>query len=87
MNWTEVVTKIFEICIYPLLGLTMTYVTLYFKSKIANLNKITQDNTFQSNLQILNGIVENLGSFDLTSVIPDSVDMNKLGMFLENYIK
>ena len=59
MNWTEVIIKIFEICIYPLLGLTMTYITLYFKSKIANLNKTTQDNTFQANLQILNGIVEN----------------------------
>jgi hypothetical protein len=59
MNWTEVIIKIFEICIYPLLGLAMTYVTLYFKSKIANLNKTTQNNTFQSNLLILDGIVEN----------------------------
>ena len=37
--------------------------------------------------KLTNGIVENLGSFDLISVIPDSVDMNKLGRFLENYIK
>lgn len=35
----------------------------------------------------INGIVEKLGNFDLTSVIPDNVDMNKLGNFLQNYIK
>lgn len=40
------------------------------------LNKITNS---------INGIVEKFGDMNLDNIIPDNVDMNKLGEFLNNY--
>ena len=37
--------------------------------------------------ETIGGIVNKIGSVDLKSIIPSSVDMNKLGAFLQNYIK
>ena len=35
----------------------------------------------------IGGFAKKIGDFDLGSMIPDNVDMNKLGDFLQNYIK
>lgn len=35
----------------------------------------------------IGGFAKKIGGFDLGSMIPDNVDMNKLGAFLQDYIK
>lgn len=37
--------------------------------------------------EAIEGLTGNIGGFDLSSMIPDSVDMNKLGTFLQDYVK
>lgn len=59
MEWTEVVSKLFDLCIVPLLGLVTMYLSLWLKSKIANLQKKTETHSAQKSLDVLNVIVEN----------------------------
>lgn len=35
----------------------------------------------------IDGFAKKIGDFDLGSMVPETVDMNKLGNFLQNYIK
>lgn len=35
----------------------------------------------------LNGLVEKIGNIDLASMLPENVDMKKLGKFLDKYVK
>lgn len=59
MNWTAIVTEIFEICIYPLLGLATIYLSVFLKNKIAHIKSQSNAETLQASLTILNTIVEN----------------------------
>ena len=37
--------------------------------------------------KVIGGLADTIGDFDLNSMIPENVDMSKLGAFLQNYIK
>ena len=37
--------------------------------------------------EIVGGFADKVGNFDFSSMIPNNVDMNKLGTFLQDYIK
>ena len=44
MNWTELLTQIFELCIVPLLGILTSFLVMLIKSKIKEIqNKIEGD--------------------------------------------
>ena len=59
MNWTAIITEVFEVCIYPLLGLVTIYLTAFLKNKIAHIKTRSDAENLQASLTILNTIVEN----------------------------
>lgn len=44
MNWMEILEKIFEVCIIPLLGILTTYLVVYLKTKRDKLIEQSESN-------------------------------------------
>lgn len=46
MNWTELIPKIFEICLFPLLGILTAYLVQLIKVKMEQLSEKINNDTF-----------------------------------------
>lgn len=46
MDWTDMIPKIFEICIFPLLGILTAYICQLIKVKMAQLAEKTENDMF-----------------------------------------
>lgn len=53
MDWMEILQKIFEVCIIPLLGVLTTYLIKYIKTKSEEIKLQIDDTTTQKYLDML----------------------------------
>ena len=53
MNWIEMLSKIFEVCIIPLLGVLTTYLVVFIKNKIEALKKESDNELYQKYMDML----------------------------------
>lgn len=53
MNWMELLQKIFEVCIIPLLGVLTAYLVTYIKKKSEALQKTTDNELYKKYIQLL----------------------------------
>lgn len=53
MNWLEMLQKIFEVCIIPLLGILTTYLVIFIKSKSEALQKETDNELYKKYIALL----------------------------------
>ena len=59
MDWAKVLEQIFELIIYPVLGVTGIYLTYLIKVKIDELKQRTKDDTAKKYLDMLNVTISN----------------------------
>lgn len=59
MEWNELLIKVFNICIYPIIYAIAIYVVTYFKYKTEQISLQTKNNEIQNALLLLNNAVEN----------------------------
>ena len=57
MDWAQVLKQLFELVIYPVLGVTGIYLTYLIKVKIDELKQKTKDNTAKKYLDMLNNTI------------------------------
>ena len=53
MNYMEMLQKIFEVCIIPLLGVLTTYLVLFIKQKSKELQKTTDNELYKKYIELL----------------------------------
>jgi len=53
MNWLEMLQKIFEVCIIPLLGILTAYLVAFIKSKSEALQKETDNELYKKYIALL----------------------------------
>ena len=53
MNWLEMLQKIFEVCIIPLLGVLTTYLVMFIKNKSAALQEQTDNELYKKYIALL----------------------------------
>lgn len=53
MNWMEMLQKIFEVCIIPLLGILTTYLIMFIKSKSKELQETTDNELYKKYIEML----------------------------------
>lgn len=53
MDWMEMLQKIFEVCIIPLLGVLTAYLVTYIKKKSEALQKTTDNELYKKYIQLL----------------------------------
>ncbi len=58
MNYMELLQKIFEVCIIPLLGVLTTYLVMFIKNKMELLKKQNENELFQKYMDMLNLTIE-----------------------------
>lgn len=54
MNWTNILTQLFEMVIIPLLGIATVYITYLIKVKIQDLKDKTKNDLYNKYLTMLN---------------------------------
>jgi hypothetical protein len=59
MDWTEILKHIFELIIYPVLGIGGIYLTFLIKVKINELKQKSKDDTTKKYLDMLNDTIAN----------------------------
>ena len=59
MNWTEILSNIFQVCIIPLLGVLTTYLVFFIKSKTSEVKAKTDDEFLRTCLSVLETTVIN----------------------------
>ena len=59
MNWTEILSDIFQVCIIPLLGVLTTYLVFLIKSKTSEIKTKTDDEFLRTCLSVLETTVIN----------------------------
>lgn len=59
MDWTEVLKQIFELIIYPVLGIGGLYLTFLIKVKISELKQKSKDDVTKKYLDMLNTTIAN----------------------------
>ena len=59
MDWLELLNKIFDVCLVPLLGLLTTYLVTFLKSKIEQAKGATKNELLNKYLGILETTVVN----------------------------
>ena len=59
MEWSEILTQIFEVCVIPLLGALVTFAIVWIKAKIAETQQKTDNAFLDSCLSILETTVIN----------------------------
>lgn len=57
MDWAQVLKQLFELVIYPVLGVTGIYLTYLIKVKINELKQKTKDDTAKKYLDMLNNTI------------------------------
>lgn len=57
MNWMELLKQIFELVVYPVLGIGGIYLTYLISVKIKELKQKTNDNTAKKYLDMLNDTI------------------------------
>lgn len=53
MNWMEMLQKIFEICIIPLLGILTTYLVMFIQKKTKELQETTDNELYKKYIGML----------------------------------
>ena len=53
MNWMEMLQKIFEVCIIPLLGILTTYLVMFIQKKTKELQKTTDNELYKKYIGML----------------------------------
>ena len=53
MNWMEMLQKIFEICIIPLLGILTTYLVVFIRQKSKELQETTDNELYKKYIEML----------------------------------
>ena len=53
MNWMEMLQKIFEICIIPLLGVLTTYLVVFIRQKSKELQETTDNELYKKYIEML----------------------------------
>lgn len=53
MNWMEMLQKIFEVCIIPLLGVLTTYLVIFIKNKSKQLQETTDNELYKKYIELL----------------------------------
>ena len=53
MNWMEMLQKIFEVCIIPLLGILTTYLIMFIKKKSKELEDTTDNELYKKYIEML----------------------------------
>ena len=53
MNYMEMLQKIFEVCIIPLLGILTTYLVLFIKQKSKELQETTDNELYKKYIELL----------------------------------
>ena len=59
MNWTEILMKIFELCIIPLLGILTTYLVQWIAVKKEEIKERTHNEKVNKYLDLLEGTISN----------------------------
>ena len=59
MTFIELLTKIFEICIIPLLGILTTYIVTFLRNKSKELSAKTNNETLNTYLNMLTDTITN----------------------------
>lgn len=59
MTFIELLTKIFEICIIPLLGILTTYIVSFLRNKSKELSAKTNNETLNTYLNMLTDTITN----------------------------
>ena len=53
MNWLEMLQKIFEVCIIPLLGILTTYLVMFIKKKSKELEETADNELYKKYIELL----------------------------------
>lgn len=53
MNWSQILSQLFEVCLIPILGILTAYLVAFIKTKIKNLQDKTDNNTIDKYLGML----------------------------------
>ena len=59
MNWIEMLTKIFEVCIIPLLGILTTYAVQWIKLQSQQIQSKTDNELEKKYINMLEGTISN----------------------------
>jgi len=59
MNWTEILMKIFELCVIPLLGILTTYLVQWIAVKKEEIKEHTHNEKVNKYLDLLEGTISN----------------------------
>lgn len=59
MNWIEMLSKIFEVCIIPLLGVLTTYLVAWIKAQSEHIKEQTDSELKKKYLTMLEGTISN----------------------------
>ena len=59
MNWAEILTKIFELCVIPLLGILTTYLVQWIAVKKEEIKERTHNEKVNKYLDLLEGTISN----------------------------
>ena len=59
MNTMELLQKIFEVCIIPLLGVLTTYLVVFIRNKTDQLKKETDNELYQKYMEMLSETITN----------------------------
>ena len=53
MNWMEMLQKIFEVCIIPLLGILTAYLVAFIRKKSKELEETTDNELYKKYIELL----------------------------------
>jgi hypothetical protein len=53
MNWSQILSQLFEVCLIPILGILTAYLVAFIKTKIKNLQDKTDNSTIDKYLGML----------------------------------
>lgn len=53
MNWLELLQKIFDVCIIPLLGILTSYAIVFIKNKSNELKEVTDNELYRKYIDLL----------------------------------
>ena len=53
MNWLELLQKIFDVCIIPLLGILTSYAIVFIKNKSNELKEVTDNELYKKYIDLL----------------------------------
>lgn len=59
MNWIEMLEKIFEVCIIPLLGVLTSYLIVWIKTQSEHIKEKTNNELQQKYIDMLEGTISN----------------------------